>query len=113
MVEIVYLDPADGAELAADYPLSVSVRTPTADPFVRIVICIRYAALGFTELAYAQNPALSAQYEGKYATGGSTVTAVTDPGFHHYGFVIFREPFWPASPELLVYAFNDAGEELA
>ena len=113
MITLVSIVPASGAVLASNAPVVFDIKTPTGSPFRRIVVAFVFGGLGFTELAYAQDPAsVSAQlFEGPY-NGSSSVTTITDAGFQHFQFRVFRAPLWPDSPKLALYAFDTAGVEL-
>lgn len=120
MIEVVLasISPTIGAPITKDTVLSVDVRTDDPNVFTRVLIAIRYPGSGVVELAYAQDPASgNAQQFEDFYNGVSTVTSVTDPGFARFQFKLLRkaeqgQTVWPDSPQLMIYGFNDAGEEI-
>lgn len=113
MISVLDVSPAPG-EIAQGSALTFDVRTPSASPFVRIIVTVLYAGAQLHEVVYAGNPATDTTFAPSFSR--SSISAVTDPGFARYSFSILRQvsgvPAWPDNPGLVVYAFNTAGEEV-
>ena len=113
MISVLNVSPAPG-EVPQGSPLTFDVRTPTASPFVRVLVTIVYAGAQLHEVAYAGDPATDSTFAPAFTS--STVQPVTDAGYHRYSFTLVRTlsgaRAWPDNPALVVYAFNTAGEEL-
>lgn len=111
MIELLNLSPADGTAIQPNRYIEFDIRSTDVTPFLRILISFDFQGLSFNELAFAQDPAASTEFEHLYQQL-STVTPVVDAGWQRFHFKILRSPLWPDSPQLQVYAFNTAGEEL-
>lgn len=113
-ITLLNVSPAGNSVITPSTPVEFDVKTPVGSPFLRIIVTFHFPGLEFTEVAYAQNPAdvsLGQTFEELY-NGFASITPVVDGGFQHFKFHILRRPLWPDSPQLAVYAFNTAGQEL-
>lgn len=114
MIEILNVSPVAGAIDPAT-PLAFDVRTDDPNTFVRIIVGIYYAGAQMQEFVYAGEPLTETRFLPFYSA--SSVNEITDAGYQRFRFNLQRasapgQPMWLDSPLLVVYAFNDAGEEL-
>lgn len=116
MISVLDVSPAPG-EINRDTPLTFDIRTDDPNVFTRVIVGILYPGSKVVELVYAQDPAgATAQIFSPFYNELSSVSVVTDAGFQRFKLTISRKAtdqvVWPDSPQLQIFAFNDAGEEL-
>jgi len=115
MIEVLDISPAVGA-VAGTQALEFDIRTDNPNLFVRIIVAIFYPGANTAEMVYAQAPALGSAFEPFYGSA-SSIAEVVDAGYQRFHFSLLRraksgQVAWPDSPQLRIYAFNDAGEEV-
>jgi hypothetical protein len=100
---IANIDPPPGEVLSANEPVSFDV-TDDSGSLLRVIIGVAYssgALAGVTEIAH----------DGDSFIGFYTASCTRDPisdGFHYS---LVRDGGWPASPTVVIFAFDHSGNE--
>ena len=117
MIEVIPITTPNSA-ISHQSPVVFDIRTDNPNLFTSVMVGIWYEGANTQEFAYAQDPAsATGTVFFPYYSVGSTMVQTSDPGFQRYRYTLIRNTSagalaWPAAPKLVIYAYNDAGEEL-
>jgi hypothetical protein len=97
---IANVSPAPGSPLDPNQPVSFDITDDTG-LFRRILVTVRYAATGQTEVVH----------DGDTFLGFYQLACSRDPITDGYHYSILRDGGWPSSPTLRVFGFDRGGNE--
>ena len=93
------VNPAAASTIDDDEALAFTVNG--AD--LRTIVAVQFESLVFTELAHDGD---------SFTTRYAELSTLTDLGGGSFRYSLRRDPIWPASPKLRIFAFTTTGEEL-